>query len=160
MSAPEAKARAIIDAQLGAAGWILQDREEMNLGAALGVVVREYSLASGPCDYLLFVNRKACGVVEAKPEGRTLSAVADQASRYQHKLPGHLAAWSDPLRFDYEANASEILFSDRADPNQRSRYLFGFHKPETLHEWLTSGSSLRVRLGEMPPSWSARHRGA
>ncbi len=122
----------------------------MSLGTGLGVAVREYPLATGPCDYLLFVDRKACGVVEAKAEGNTLSGVADQASRYQHKLPDHLAAWSDPLRFDYEASASEILFSDRADPNQRSRYLFGFHKPETLLDWLKSGSSLRARLGTMP----------
>jgi len=112
---------------------------------------RSYPLATGPCDYLLFVDRKACGVVEAKPEGKTLSGVADQASRYQHKLPDHLAAWSDPLRFDYEASASEILFSDRADPEQRSRYLFGFHRPETLLEWLKAGSSLRARLPAMPP---------
>lgn len=123
----------------------------MNLGARLGVAVREYPLATGPCDYLVFVDRKACGVIEAKPEGNTLSGVADQASRYQHQLPSHLSAWGDPLRFDYEASASEILFSDRADTTQRSRYLFGFHRPETLHEWLKSGSSLRARLATMPP---------
>lgn len=123
----------------------------MSLGAGLGVAVREYPLATGPCDYLLFVDRKACGVVEAKPEGVTLSGVAEQASRYQHELPTHLAAWSDPLRFDYEASASEILFSDRVDPNQRSRYLFSFHRPETLHDLLKSASSLRARLKGLPP---------
>ena len=151
MPTPEQKSRLIIDAQLASAGWIVQDRDEMSLGAALGVAVREYPLATGPCDYLLFIDRKACGVVEAKPEGMTLSSVADQASRYQHQLPSHLAAWSDPLRFDYEASASETLFSDRADPDQRSRYLFGFHQPETLHEWLKEVSSLRHRLTAMPP---------
>lgn len=123
----------------------------MSLGAGLGVAVREYPLATGPCDYLLFVDRKACGIIEAKPEGVTLSGVADQASRYQHQLPSHLSAWGDPLRFDYEASASEILFSDRVDPSQRSRYLFGFHRPDTLHEWLKSGSSLRARLTGLPP---------
>ncbi|MGC6328709.1 type I restriction endonuclease subunit R [Rhizorhabdus sp. FW153] len=151
MASPERKARELIDAQLSAAGWVVQDREDMSLGAGLGVAVREYPLATGPCDYLLFVDRKACGVIEAKPEGTTLSGVADQAVRYQQRLPSHLAAWSDPLRFDYEASASEILFSDRVDVAQRSRYLFGFHRPETLHEWLESGSSLRLRLTTMPP---------
>ena len=68
--------------------------------------------------------RAACGVIEAKPEGVTLSGVADQASGYQHQLPGHLGNWGDPLRFDYEASGSETLFSDRADPEQRSRYVF------------------------------------
>jgi type I restriction enzyme R subunit len=151
MATPEQKAREIIDAQLVAAGWVVQDREEMSLGAGLGVAVREYPMATGPCDYLLFVDRKACGVVEAKPEGVTLSGVVDQASRYQHQLPSHLAAWGDPLRFDYEASASELLFSDRVDPAQRSRYLFGFHRPETLHDLLKSGSSLRARLANLPP---------
>ncbi|MGE0668399.1 MAG: DEAD/DEAH box helicase family protein [Sphingomonadales bacterium] len=151
MATPEQRARDIIDTQLAAAGWVVQSREDMSLGAGLGVAVREYPLASGPCDYLLFIDRKACGIVEAKPEGNTLSGVAEQAGRYQHQLPAHLAHWSDPLRFDYEASASETLFSDRADPDQRSRYLFGFHRPETLHEWLKSGSSLRARLKVMPP---------
>lgn len=41
MATPEQKAREIIDAQLSAAGWIVQDREEMSLGAGLGVAVRE-----------------------------------------------------------------------------------------------------------------------
>ncbi|MEI6640391.1 MAG: DEAD/DEAH box helicase family protein [Novosphingobium sp.] len=151
MATPEQKARELIDAQLCAAGWVIQDREDMSLGAGLGVAVREYPLATGPADYLLFVDRKACGVVEAKPEGVTLSGVADQASRYQHQLPAHLSAWGDPLRFDYEASASEILFSDRVDTAQRSRYLFAFHRPKTLHEWLKAGSSLRTRLASLPP---------
>jgi hypothetical protein len=59
---PEARARERIDALLTAAGWVIQDREEMNLGAALGVAVREYPLPAGPCDYLLFIDRRACGV--------------------------------------------------------------------------------------------------
>jgi type I restriction enzyme, R subunit len=150
MATPEQKARQLIDAQLVAAGWVIQDRDEMNLGAGLGVAVREYPLAAGPCDYLLFVDRRACGVIEAKPEGMTLSGVAEQASRYQDRLPGHLGTWGDPLRFDYEASGSETLFSDRADPDQRSRYVFGFHRPETLLEWLKSGSSLRARLQSLP----------
>ncbi|THD79359.1 MAG: restriction endonuclease subunit R [Phenylobacterium sp.] len=151
MPTPEQKARQLIDAQLVAAGWIIQDREDINLGAGLGVVVREFPLAGGHCDYLLFVDRKACGVIEAKPEGVTLSGVSDQASNYQQQLPPGLANWSDPLRFDYEASGSETLFSDRADPEQRSRYVFSFHCPETLLEWLKSDTSLRGRLQNLPP---------
>jgi type I restriction enzyme R subunit len=151
VSKPEDRARELIDAQLAEAGWVVQHRDEMALGAGLGVAVREYPLATGPCDYLLFVDRKACGVIEAKPAGNTLSGVADQASRYQHQLPAHLANWGDPLRFDYEASGSETLFRDREDPDPRSRFVFGFHRPETLHRLLTDGASLRGRLGAMPP---------
>lgn len=151
MATPEDKARQIIDAQLQECGWVVQDRDEMALGVALGVAVREYPLATGPADYLLFIDRKACGVIEAKKDGHTLSGVADQASRYQHVLPPHLANWGDPLRFDYEATSAEILFSDRLDHQPRSRHLFRFHRPETLLDWLKAGSSLRGRLNAMPP---------
>ncbi len=122
----------------------------MNRSAGLGVAVREYPLASGPCDYLLLVAGKACGVVEAKAAGATLSGVAEQARGYQSAPPAALARWSDPLRFDYEASGAELLFSDRLDPEQRSRRVFGFHRPETLHEWLKASSSLRARLATMP----------
>ncbi len=147
---PEARARTVIDSQLAAAGWVIQDRAEMNRKAALGVAVREYPLASGPCDYLLLVGGKACGVVEAKPAGATLSGFAEQASGYQLGPPSALARWGEPLRFDYEASSTEILFADRVDPERRSRRVFGFHRPETLYGWLAAASSLRARLAGMP----------
>jgi len=67
---------------LDAAGWKIQDLRELNLGAALGVAVREFPLKNGEADYLMFVDRKAVGVVEAKPEGDTLSGVAEQTGKY------------------------------------------------------------------------------
>lgn len=151
MGTPEEEARKLIDAQLEAAGWVIQDRQALNRKASLGVAVREYPMASGPCDYLLLVDGKACGVIEAKPEGSTLSGVADQSSRYQHGAPEQLASWGSPLRFGYEASGAEIMFADRADPSPRSRRLFAFHKPETLLEWLKSGTSVRARLAQLPP---------
>ncbi len=75
MTTPEQRARQTIDRLLEAAGWRVQDRRDLNLGAGLGVAVREFPLSTGPADYLLFVERKAIGVVEAKPEGTTLSGV-------------------------------------------------------------------------------------
>jgi type I restriction enzyme, R subunit len=148
---PEARAREVIDGQLMAAGWVVQDRADMNRTASLGVAVREFPLATGPCDYLLIVAGKACGVVEAKAAGTTLSGVAEQARGYQPQPQQALARWSDPLRFDYEASGTEILFSDRLDPLHRSRRTFSFHRPDTLQDWLKSGSSLRARLSDMPP---------
>jgi len=150
MATPEERARELIDAQLQAAGWIIQDRAMMNRRAAVGVAVREYPMASGPCDYLLFVEGKACGVIEAKPEGTTLSGVAEQSAVYQGSIPEPLATWGSPLRFGYEASGSEIQFADRLDPDFRSRRLFAFQRPETLLEWLRSGSSLRLRFTRFP----------
>lgn len=150
MAAPEAEARVQIDALLDAAGWVLQDRERFNRKAALGVAVREYPLPTGPCDYLLFVDGKAAGVIEAKKAGTTLSGVAEQAERYVTKLPEELAAWGETLRFAYETTGDETNFRDRDDPDPRSRRVFAFHKPETLHAWLLEDETFRARLGHMP----------
>jgi type I restriction enzyme R subunit len=147
---PEASARQKIDTLLIAAGWIIQDRADMNLGAGLGVAVREYPLPAGPCDYLLFLDRRVCGVIEAKPEGQTLSGVAEQAHAYMAALPSHLQSWAPTLLLDYESTGAETLFRDLRDPHPRSRRLFAFHKPATLFESLKKGTSLRSRLQELP----------
>lgn len=78
---PEDRAREVIDTRLAEAGWVVQSREQMNLGAALGVAVREFATEAGPVDYALFVNRALCGVIEAMPEGTTLSGFSEQAAR-------------------------------------------------------------------------------
>ena len=148
---PEQRAREKIDALLTAAGWVIQDNATFNRNAGEGVAVREFTLPNGPCDYLLFVGGKAAGVIEAKKAGVTLSGVAEQAARYMLKLPDHLARWADHLVFDYESTGDETLFRDARDPHARSRPLFAFHKPETLHAWLKEPDTLRRRLQQMPP---------
>ena len=71
---PEEKAREQIDKLLIEAGWIIQDRCSFNRNASLGVAVREFLMADSlEADYLLFVDGKACGVIEAKKEGHSLS---------------------------------------------------------------------------------------
>ncbi|MGB0722304.1 MAG: type I restriction-modification enzyme R subunit C-terminal domain-containing protein [Gammaproteobacteria bacterium] len=148
---PEQLARKTIDALLKAAGWTLQDNSEFNRNAAEGVAVREFQLPSGPCDYLLFVGGKAAGVIEAKKAGVTLSGVTEQANRYMHEVPEHLARWHEKLRFDYESTGDETLFRDTHDPKPRSRRVFAFHKPSTLHAWLKEETTLRKRLTQFPP---------
>lgn len=51
------------------------DRAAFNPAAGPGVAVREFPLRSGFADYLLLVDRKVPGVVEAKREGTPLSGV-------------------------------------------------------------------------------------
>src|SRR4051794_31688582 len=72
---PEARARLTIDALLNAAGWAVQDFKAANLHASRGVALREFPLNAGFgfADYLLYVDGKACGVIEAKKEGATLT---------------------------------------------------------------------------------------
>src|SRR3712207_7240061 len=47
-----------------------------------GVAVREFPTATGPADYLLYVDRKALGTIEAKKDGTPLLGVESQADRY------------------------------------------------------------------------------
>ena len=115
MSAEE-KARQKIDRLLELAGWKLQNRPQLNLGAALGVAVREFPLKSGYADYMLFVDRKAVGAIEAKPEGTTLSGVAEQSEKYLVGLPDNIPQVSKPLPFAYESTGTETFFRDTRDP--------------------------------------------
>lgn len=150
MPTPEELARINIDRQLTNAGWVIQDRAQMNLYAGRGVAVREFPLQTGEADYLLFVDRKAVGVVEAKPEGTTLSGVADQAAKYSVGLPPNIPHVTLPLPFLYESTGVETFFRDERDPQPRSRRVFTFHRPETLSDWIAETVTFRGRLQQYP----------
>ena len=81
MPTPEKKARVEIDRQLEESGWVIQNRDEINLSASPGVAIREFMLKAGhgKADYLPFVNGKAVGVLEAKRVGFPLGGVEVQA---------------------------------------------------------------------------------
>jgi type I restriction enzyme R subunit len=148
---PEKRARQQIDAQLTACGWVVQDYKAVEFSAGRGIALREVPLTTGPCDYLLLVDRKACGVIEAKKEGTTLSTVAEQSARYANSLPEFLKAGNESaLPFLYESTGVETFFRDERDPAPRSRRIFTFHRPETLAEWAAEPDTLRYRLAQMP----------
>jgi len=143
---PEQRARLQIDAQLSAAGWALQDIATLNLSASRGVAVREMQSFGGPADYVLFVDGKALGIVEAKKEGTTLSAVAEQSARYTDARKWIPQRWTDPLPFTYESTGVETNFRDQRDPDSRSRPVFAFHTPEHLVELVQQPETLRKKL--------------
>ena len=148
---PEQKARNVIDAKLTESGWRLQDKDEFNPAAELGVAVREFHTDSGEADYLLFVNRKPIGVIEAKrsEEGHNITVHETQSKRYADSTI-KWAVNGQPLRFAYEATDILICFTDYADEKARSREVFSFFRPETLQEWLSVDSSLRNRMKLFP----------
>lgn len=170
MARPEDAARRNIDASLAAAGWAVQDLGALNLHAARGVAVREFPLARGhgTADYLLYVDGRAVGVLEAKKEGTTLTGVEPQSDKYSVGLPEHLPAAVRPLPFLYQSTGVETRFTSRLDPEPRSRPIFHVHRPETLARWLDAEplsypvvngqddprsllpASLRARLRQMP----------
>ena len=159
---PEQQARVNIDKLLEQAGWAVQDASSVNLYAASGVAVREFRLkpGHGAADYLLYLNQKAAGVVEAKPEGSTLTGVEVQSEKYSTGLPDSLPAHRRPLPFLYESTGAETQFTNRLDPEPRSRLVFSFHTPDTLASWIgvseTPGTGTQ-RIGEEASVYLAPH---
>ena len=163
MMKDEAKTRINIDELLESCGFVLQDKAEFNRFAKAqnaqgaqgqdisAVAVREFSMNDGSeADYLLFIEGKACGVIEAKREGKTLSGTHAQSKHYATHLPQGLKAWANPLPFLYESNGGEIFFSDLGEPNPRARRVFAFHSPKSLLDKLESPRTLRQNLATLP----------
>jgi len=177
--APEQRARQRIDTGLTAAGWVVQSRDQINLSAARGVAIREFKMEPGYgfADYLLFVDGRAIGALEAKREGFALTGVEPQVKSYSDGLPNTLTAPHRPLPFLYLSTGVETRFVNLFDPRPRTRAVYGFHRPDTLAEWLQADtlpawlagrpggggvseaslespsrpSTLRARLQQMPP---------
>jgi type I restriction enzyme, R subunit len=135
---PEQLARIDIDKLLIAAGWRVFDVKDANIHAARGVAIREFPLNTGFgfADYLLYIDGKAAGVIEAKKQGATLTGVEIQSGKYAQGLPTSLPAWRRPLPFLYESTGVETHFTNGFDPAPRARNVFAFHQPDTLAEWL------------------------
>ena len=149
---PEDDARDQIDDMLRAAGWAVQDPDAYDPGVAeKGIALREYPFDSGAADYLLVVDRRAVGVVEAKAEGTTLGGVAEQSQKYATSDPKHIPPAERPLPFVYESTGVETNFRDLRDPSPRAREVFHVHQPETLADWIGQSETLRTRLQRMPP---------
>jgi type I restriction enzyme R subunit len=147
---PEQKARACVDTMLAQCGWVVQDYADLDLSAAAGIAVREFPLWTGTADYLLYVGGKALGVVEAKPEGHTLSGVETQSAKYTDGLPHNLPAHRLPLPFAYESTGTVTQFTNRLDEDARSREVFSFHGPDELLRLVNLDAQLRTRLKHLP----------
>jgi type I restriction enzyme, R subunit len=147
---PEEKARKRIDANLAAAGWVVQDFAEMNLAAARGIAVREFPLKTGFADYLLYADGKVIGVAEAKPEGHTLTGVETQSAKYTVGLPKGLPNYRLPIPFSYESTGEVTRFTNHLEPDARSREVFSFHRPEELLRLVGLDAQVRARLRQMP----------
>lgn len=148
---PEQHARDRIDRLLIDAGWLVQSKRDISVVASLGVVVRELQTTEGPADYVLVVDSKPAGVIEAKKddEGFRLTVHESQTERYRTS-PLKLLSNEAPLRFRYESTGGLTRFTDYQDPRPRSRPVFAFHSPDTLQKWLNEPATLRTRLHDIP----------
>jgi type I restriction enzyme R subunit len=159
--AAEARARVLIDRQLTDAGWSVQDSRSLNLFASQGVARREATMATGHgrADYLLYVDQRVVGVIEAKPEGTPLSGVEWQSAMYADGLPPdvRLAALTKDgrLPFVFEASGTETHFTNGFDPEPRARRIFNFPEAATLAKILRGKDeehpTWRGKVTAMPP---------
>lgn len=149
---PEEKARQAIDVRLEQSGWILQDLQNINPMASLGVAVREYPTSTGPVDYALFVDGNPVGVVEAKKRnaGESITTVEEQSARYAASTFKWVKGQYS-IRFAYEATDKLVRFTDYQDIKFRSRQIFSFHRPETLRALLAQPDTVRNNMKHFPP---------
>ncbi len=100
---PEQKARNEIDGKLNESGWVVQEKSRIDWSASRGIAVKEYLTDVGPADYVLFVDKKPAGIIEAKrdEEGHRLTVVEEQSTEYAASKLKYLN--NDPLPFVYES---------------------------------------------------------
>ena len=148
---PEQEARVVIDKKLEQSGWVIQNFAQVNIGAALGVAVREYPTDTGPVDYALFIDGEPVGVIEAKKSsiGENITVVEEQSARYATSS----FKWINreyTIRFAYEATDQLIKFTDYKDIKYRSRRVFSFHRPEHLKSLLQASDTIRNNMKHFP----------
>lgn len=149
---PEQEARIVIDEKLKMSGWQVQNVNQLNLLAGLGVAVREFPTSTGPVNYVLFINGEPVGVIEAKKSsaGENITVVEEQSSRYANST----FKWINrdhSIRFAYEATDKLVKFTDYKDIKYRSRKVFSFHRPEYLESLLQASDTIRNNMKHFPP---------
>ena len=131
---PEQIARDNIDRMLRDVGWVIQNKDKIDFSAGPGIAVREYQTDVGPADDVLFVDKRAVGVIEAKREeaGHKITTVEDQSDGYAQGVKANVlffnnqTASPDPWTkevwyYDYRTNVHHTLkknplrFEDLAD---------------------------------------------
>lgn len=108
---PEEQARIKIDAQLAEVGWHVCDRNHFTNEHNAVAVVEGLLDGGKEADYLLYLDGRIVGVLEAKRADIDLeaAAAAAQAEGYIHKIPAEYPVWggSDPIVI--LANGEKIL---------------------------------------------------
>lgn len=140
---PEQRARQLIDDLLHTAGWVVQGRADLNLGAGRGIAVREFAVRPGDAADLRFVDRQAVGVIEATTFGFTWTGVEEQSATYRMGLPAGIVAAREPLPFASESTGSETRFTNDLEPAAARS------SPATVRKPWPRGS-IRPRSGYRP----------
>lgn len=130
---PEEKARKKIDLMLKKAGWSIVPREEYSPGISAAAVEEGILKGNLEADYLLFLEGKAIGVLEAKKESVSLDdIVANQAENYTHQLLPMYQYWEKPLPLIYLSNGKELLFKNAKISGSTYQKLDAMHTPKEM----------------------------
>lgn len=130
---PEQLARVKIDSMLQDAGWEIVSRDDYTPGVSAAAIEEGLLQGQLEADYLLFLEGKAIGVLEAKKSSSDLSEiVAAQAENYTHQLLPMYQYWEDPLPFIYLSNGKELLFRNLKEPDGTYHPLKKMHTPKAM----------------------------
>lgn len=112
---PEQKARVLIDQMFEDAGWKVVTRDEYSPSLSAAAIVEGILQGGKEADYLLFINGKAVGVLEAKKATTDVSSdkVTSQAEGYTQKLTKYYQYYAKPLPIVYVSNGQVTLFRDK-----------------------------------------------
>ena len=112
---PEEKARVRIDQMFSDSGWKVVSRDEYSPSLTAAAIEEGILQGGKEADYLLFINGKAVGVLEAKKASTDVSSdkVIEQAEGYTHKLTKYYQYYASPLPIVYVSNGQVTLFRDK-----------------------------------------------
>lgn len=122
---PEEQARVKIDEMLRRAGWDIAKRDEYS--ERFNACALEEALLKGnkEADYLLILDGRAIGVLEAKRKENTLGyMVSEQVAEYSAKVPNWTKTWTNPLPFLFKSNGEELWFCDRRNFSEGEEFEF------------------------------------
>lgn len=144
---PEDKARhELINPLLEKCGWEIQSKNSAKITSSLGVAIEYFQMGRDEADYVLFVDGKAVGIIEAKKQSEgSLIAKEGQAEKYAESTPNWVEKIDEKLPFCYIATGSKIRFTNYWDPEPRSREVFAFHTPKYFKELIEKGKDKNLR---------------
>ena len=137
---PEEKARVIIDRMFEEAGWKVVDRDKYAPNMTAVAIKEGLMVGNREADYLLFLNGKAVGVLEAKRIETDINSdiVQEQARLYTRSCPKWCQAWfpNIPLPLAYVANSRDLMFYDTRKSDSEFEYCKKIHTPKEVKKLL------------------------
>lgn len=148
---PEELAREKIDEMLRRAGWDIVKRDEYSERFNACAIEEALMVGNKEADYLLVLDGKAIGVLEAKRKESSLgNKVSEQVATYSAKLPNWTQAWMKPLPFLFKSNGDDLLFCDQRDVATGDEPEFSALKKMKTPKELAVEANLHSEFAKMP----------